>query len=1293
MLQHSGHAKQIKTLDNSRLPLKSDRKPVISETILDVESQRFYVWALFTLIQAWKLYDLYILHNESFSEIGNDATGFNYSTNWFFVFSFLHPKLAFVFKYFFLDSLLILIIPFLNIPKLSLTPAFSILILILINFATIVLTFSYSFTFSSLFYSIYRLAVPEKELAIMETYIDTESIINQADHFKGKKTIRYAPDSSIQINPYNQQFCIRPVYNDKIKIPIKLESTYDLQYLQINYHDFNNDDSLLNYTHKELKNFIVQDYYNSPYITYDPSVLADTNVQILEIPITKPGYYSIKMATDKKDKLIRSYRSDTIISVCPEAAFISKPSYSLHKCVDEIIDDLEITLLGVPPFTLYYEEEINGKLSKLPPTIVSHIEKIDSPLNVKDMKKNINKKYASKYLKDITWAKSYNITIPVGEKKLQNSGSYIYTINKVIDGFGNVVNYIPDPSDQSTFASFISHPKPILSLIDAKPAIPILINNDKYLDVKISNVESIKNEGPFNIIFKYTPNENDENYKPETFSQIFDPSKSLNLRIKADKPGTYSIDQGSSNFCFCKIGLSSLNILSAKLPNMTVSLDPIVDNCVGTTGFKFNFDFVGNAPFEIGYKISKLDPNNSNKVIRIEKISSIKSESTTLEYNFNPSSEGSYSIEFINLSDKYYKNQIQFQQGEHRYITYFKQRPKAYFDKFRKVQRLQCCHGGAQEVFLNIEGKAPFNVTYEIISPDYSTQTFNLENIYDNQIPIKTPKFNKGGEYILSLKGVSDSSECEVEFKGQEVHIDVKNDVPQIGFQKNEIFEIARGKNVVVPLRSQSDEPIDLVYSYKTLDGANEQRLKLNNYNPSRGLELSREGIYRLISFKQDKCDGRIVDDYEIQIKFLPLPQLNIQRHHTLSTISKNSFEKAMVCQNQNDEINFEAIGSTPFIIKYEVKYPGGKIEEKIEQINSSKFTLQLATNVHGRYTYTIKDVYDSVYTECALSILRRYDDYKFEKISINHEVSPLPLAKFLENGYKIQTCISNLNDITKLHPINVQLEGDLPISMKVDIYHELDGVLETIELNDLQTSLVDLLTVYEFTNIGTHVISISQIVDANGCVSDETSTHDESIIIQVNDVPKIRHLIEESNQVANFDPVKSTSYYCVGDQITYMLNGIPPFHIKYEFNSIEQQVDVQGNYFKRRAPGPGILNIKSLSDSSARDCSVDYTESGRNDLKAVIYDLPSVEILQGDSIEEDIHEGEQVEIKFVLTGTPPFKLTYIRKELDDLSKIVETEIVEDIMTNEFHIMANLEGTYEAIEIQDKFCVARNHRV
>lgn len=1276
-----------KTVNTKKPPIKSTNggRLLISENVLDAESQRYYVWAMFILIQAWKGYELFLIHNNGILEKSANTL----TENGWSLFSFLNPKLSFLFKYFFLDSLFILAIPFLNIPQLTFTPTFSLMVLFGINALTLLLTFSINFSITSLLYPIYRSIVPEKELAIMEKYMVTDEIINQSQHFKGKKTIRYAPDSSIKINPFNQQFCIRPIKNEKIKIPVKVESTYDLKYLQINYRDFNSIDTVLNYTQRELKSFVVSDYYNSPYVRYDPTVLADSNIQLLEIPIDRAGYYSIKLATDKKEKQIRSYRSDTIIPVCPEASFVEKKPHSMDRCIGESLDDLEISVLGVPPFTLYYEEEIDGKLSKLPPTTVFSSRKIDSPLNSKDFQsKQGHAKFASHYLQDISWAKSYNVVVPLGEKRLQKPGKYIYTINKIVDGFGNVVTYTPHPNDKSTFSSFISHPQSVLKLVDPDPTTPILLNHNKYLNLVISNVDS---ESPFEVTFQYTPEEKDAVNMLGTFTKVFDAKG--NKSILADKPGTYSIIKGNSKYCPCKIKTSSLNVPLAKLPSMDVKLDPIVDGCVGTTGFKFIFDFLGNAPFEIGYKISKLDPNDSRKVLRIEKVASIRSESSSLEHIFKPSTEGSYSIEFMSLSDKNYKKHVVYMEGEHRYVTYFKQRPKAYFSKNKLVQRIKCCHGGASDVVLNIEGKPPFNVTYEIMSPDQNIEFFTLNNIFEKKVKIHTPNFNKGGEHILSLRSVNDSSECDVEFRGQEIHIDVKRDVPELSFYKDGSFEIVKGKSFNVPLNYHSSGLVDLVYSYSSFDNKENQLFTLNSFDPRRGLDFSKEGVYKLVRFKHDGCPGKITNDYELRIQYKSMPSLSIIESQSLKQYSDNVFDKSKVCQNQNDNILFKANGEAPFIIVYDVLYPNGNVQTEMEQINNDNFSLELAATESGIYKYTIKEIFDSIYTDNVVSYLKRSSGYNFKKLEIRHEVAALPEARFLNNKAKIQTCVSNLDNLSQLDPIHIQVDGALPVSLKVDIYHEADGSLEVIDFENIQTNQVDLLSVYENLGLGTHVLTFNQVIDANGCVSDEGILQEQSLTIQVNDIPKIRHLVEGSNQLVDLRFSEFSNYYCVGDQISYILNGIPPFSIDYEFNSVAQHVTVQGNYFKRRAPGPGVLNIKSLSDSSARECRVDYAELKREDLKAYIYDLPSVEIVQGDSVEEDIHEGEQVDITFLLTGTPPFKLTYIRRELDDTSKIVETEVVEDIMSNEYHIMANLEGTYEAIEIQDKFCIARNEKI
>lgn len=110
--------------------------------------------------------------------------------------------------------------------------------------------------------------------------------------------------------------------------------------------------------------------------------------------------------------------------------------------------------------------------------------------------------------------------------------------------------------------------------------------------------------------------------------------------------------------------------------------------------------------------------------------------------------------------------------------------------------------------------------------------------------------------------------------------------------------------------------------------------------------------------------------------------------------------------------------------------------------------------------------------------------------------------------------------------------------------------------------------------------------------------------------------------------------------------------------------------------------------------------EQERERLSLTIHPIPSVTVSQGNYIIEDIHEGDQAEVVFTFEGTPPFSLTYVRTEDTDTNgssgrdqrrpQVVETHKVTDIFEYEYRVLTSLQGTYEAIEISDAFCFAKN---
>lgn len=1258
---------------------KSDtvQPPLIPESAVDAASQRMFMVSLFVLVQAWKLYDLYVLRHEDLrQQIYKDQ-----------MYNLVSPEWIFLFKFLFLDALVVWLTSIFHIPKLTFRPIVSLLwlaALYAIDFS-MALDISGQVTAATAVPSLRKWLFPSKELGILENYVDTDQLEDQSDHFKGKMTIRYSPDSMIQLNPYEQNFCLDMIHGKPLQVPVAFESTSGLDTLQVSYHDLNNNLRLINYTKRDLKSMTVKDSHTIP--GYDPAI--DT-YHLVRIPVALPGSYSIKVATDGKHKSIRSERGTVIVPMCPEASF-SPVEYS-DRCVGDEVGNLTINVLGVPPFTLYYEEDINGELSHVPKSvIIPDEEDFQSPLLSRELymghsdSKQIQ--YRPENLKDLSWAQTRNIAVPVGNRQIHDSGKYTYVIEKVIDGFGNTVKYKLDPKNSDTFLSLDAHPMPLLSLVDPQPNRPILTGNDKYLEVKLSQVPCVDCEKPYTVVFKYLPEESEED--PEIFTKTFNFNSPA--QIKVEKPGLYMIETASSQYCGCRLGSSSLSVREAKKPSVHVDMEPVVDQCIGTTGFKFNFEFVGSAPFEVGYSISRLDPKDSSKVVSTEKIGSLRSSSTVLEYEFNPTSEGSFAIEFVSLSDKFYKNQVRFNKHEYRYITYFKQRPKAFFDKRSRVQRLSACNAGVAEAELNLDGKAPFTVTYNLISPDYTVKTYTLDNIEESKTKIVTPPLMKGGVWVLSLKDVHDSSSCSVDFKGQEVHISVRNDVPHLRFAAATDYSLVQGNRLRIPLKAESADPIDLTYNFRSFDGPDQ--LKKARLDPTEGLPVYEEGEYSLVSFEQAGCPGKVSDKTAVSVRYLGKPDIRLLGKSKM-TEQNGVFIVGSICQETEGSLNFKVSGVAPFVVKYEVKHNDGHVEEKTQQLTGHNFGLQLKTAGAGDYTYSIVGIYDSVYPQ---SILGSLDGYHFDPIVVKNHVNALPVAGIVNRATKIQSCISSLDDPSKLTPLKLSLRGQLPIDVDLLITKDQESTGEIIQLKQLSSKEVNVKAIYEKMGLGTYTVSVASVKDANGCTNQ--GTENQKLTITINDVPKIRHLVEQSSVISEHAQKQlesaedGFSYYCVGDYITYMLSGTPPFNVQYEFNGRKQGVKLEKNYFERRAPSPGELKILSVSDSSSKNCQVEFTSTNkRPDLSARIFDLPSVELVSP-SIDQDIYEGEQAEILFKFTGTPPFKLTYVRTDLSGGGKVVETEVVDKIYGHEYKVAANLEGIYEAIEIQDAYCIARNHHI
>ena len=157
--------------------------------------------------------------------------------------------------------------------------------------------------------------------------------------------------------------------------------------------------------------------------------------------------------------------------------------------------------------------------------------------------------------------------------------------------------------------------------------------------------------------------------------------------------------------------------------------------------------------------------------------------------------------------------------------------------------------------------------------------------------------------------------------------------------------------------------------------------------------------------------------------------------------------------------------------------------------------------------------------------------------------------------------------------------------------------------------------------SLGSHVVSIRKVGDANGC-QQVMEVDGPTARVNVVDVPSI-------------SPLELATDFCVGDRISYTLAGTPPFNVFYTFEGQERKASTATNSFRRLAERPGVFSITAISDRASTDAC-----RARVEFTKVIHELPSVKISKGRTAEIDIHEGGDAEIVFEFGGTPPFEFT-----------------------------------------------------
>lgn len=1226
---------------------------LIPPTILDIGSQKAFAVALFTIIQSYKVYDLILLKS-------------NLPVPTFLGFPSHHFN--FIAKYIIYDSAFLYFLPAFRIPSLTFKKTTVILQMILLLVINLFLASDLSFPLTAILFQAWK-QLNSRDLTILGSSSRAENY-DPTKHFKGSHTIKILPENTAFLNPFGDSFCLPSgVRNFKVNVPIRFNSTSEIDFIQVKFVDLEtNVPILLNYTKKDIKKFESSNINEH----YERDSISGPNIHYLNLPISQTGLYEISQVLDSKYLGLRNYRSSLVVPTCPTAEINNLDELKSDRCYGDT-DVVKFTITGVPPLKLKYKKLINHEVLEFNDQSLQP-EFFNSPLLGHSSTRSLSREHLS----NLKWAKSIPVEVEL-ENPIKQLGDYSYRIEEIVDGLGNLVNFTETlKGDDKLFQSyellhsFYAHDSPKLHLSEK-------LNRDAatkksiFLDIDSNTIDA----APYEATIKFVSEDESET---NTFTHVF---KHPSEELPVSKPGTYSLESVKTKFCPAIItGRSSVSISLPVVPKLHINSKPITDSCVGQVGLVFDLSFVGTPPFTLQQTVHRIEngekrPFGSSKLV---------SQGTRYRFSYEPHAEGKYEISFNNLMDSLYVEPIQLSpSSDFTYETSMRVKPSAEIHNYQKTGSL--CLGSQGHVPIQFKGEPPFSLDYDIIETLTNKRIpYSVKDIKNDQYQIITPDFKTGGEYIVSLTAVEDNSGCLVNLNGADAKIAVRREVPSIGFgplDGTTKIKIKEGDRAELPLRLLGEGSFDVTYDYLDPKGEYVSTLHKSFRNAHKSsLDVSKAGFYKLKSVKDSLCSGTVdkADTYEVT--YQPKPSLAVNEQSKLSKIGTNEFEKAKVCQFHEDSIDLSLYGAPPFVVDYTIVSPTGQRTSRSISVATRFASIRLPNDKGGEYKYIINGVYDAVYSKNDLTKIR----YSIDEIVVKQSISPSPNGEFKDKRKSYRTCTTNLLEENLLEPIKLNLQGNSPYSITFEIYHESSSKSDFLTLKNIKEPM-DLKDLYRGLKLGNHIVTIVKIIDANGCIKEDFS-ESNYISISITDTPKISQLDSSVN-------------YCVGDHIGYQLIGTPPFTVVYSFNGLDLRSVEQSSQFVRLASEPGSISIASLQDSSS-NCVVNFTLPENKDLGEKltigVHPIPSVEVSEGDIIVQDIHEGDQAEIIFSFEGTPPFSLTYVRTEEVEVkrgkrrSQVVETHTVNGIYAYEYRVLTSLQGTYEAIEVSDAYCVARNEK-
>ncbi|CAG5146072.1 uncharacterized protein ALTATR162_LOCUS1819 [Alternaria atra] len=928
--------------DLPKAPAQSSSGPLIPSDILDPAQQRFYVFALYVALWAYRTYDFYTLAVEE------------------------DESLWLCLKWCFFDVLFMFGVPLLEIPWLEWGNGAAFLLFVLHAGLDVMLMFRIGIPVQAWLMGLVGF-LWDSELAISERSVKPGAILHNASLILGKQIVNILPEGSAVLNPDRQSFCLNSSVT-QLEIPIMINQTepHEMEILRIDI-DTNVNETII-VKKSELKGMLKRARKTQKSTDPDdPLTLAYT--------IKKPGVYLLKKVTDQSKLLVRPRSTNVVVATCPQARV--KPTGN-DRCRSDL-SNVALEVEGTPPLNVKYRLIVNGK-----PRGGSQFQNLQPDDAISPLSKHTSQALVKSGREDISWARAHKVLVPLNES-LTTSGSWEYEIEEVQDGLGNFVSYLnvddderPRPKVAGIRQLFEVHERPTAFLRGCSPQNPLRVPKGEAARLPVQYGSTGKNaiDGAHTVEYLFTPQEHivaDGYHSPDAVLQKQVMRKGEQPTIKV--AGLYTIKSVSTDFCDGEVfEPTSCLLQNPPEPDLTLDSEDIIDKCAGNPiGLRVGLDFVGSPPFLVTYSEKK----DNGREVRKPPIQIASLRSTI---DLTPQDAGHYEYTFKTISDSVYKerslNNIKLQQDV---------KPSAQAHFIESSRPKQACIDDVVEFDVGFVGEAPWKLEYEIVHNGKRTKrAIETENAH---YVIRTEKLSSGGEYVVALTGVTDKSKCKEVLK-EEARVNVRHERPKAYFGhiegKQSVLAL-ESRQVGLPLRFTGSGPWLLEY-----ENLKTKEVKRDSFqNPNSWLDVKTDGTYQLISVKDSVCPG-LVDEKadQFDVSWVARPSLSVPESSAVLEGSK--YIKDAVCE-----------GNAPFDISYRQEYKDKKgktasVSEKDLHTVGGLATIRSETSKAGTYEYTFLKLADARYD---------HSKKHFSPLTIQQQVHSRPGARFDKPGKTYSYC------------------------------------------------------------------------------------------------------------------------------------------------------------------------------------------------------------------------------------------------------------------------------------------------